>query len=528
MSAYARTLSARVHRAVTDVVGSAIGFFSPAAACRYFRGRSQLYTVRKRGYEAGQTGGSNSNWRVTNKSADAEIRRDGDRVRARARDLVRNDSRIKGAVATVANNVVRTGIWPQAAFKTRSGEANKILCASVEKLWHSWAPRADASGAGSLYALQRLGLAHLFQDGEFLVHEVWDRRFPVLPLRFELIEADQLDASVDGQLKNGNIARRGVEFGRHGQVEAYWVLPYHPGDSGMYTQRGVGVSERIPATSCKLIFHRERISQTRGVAWLASVALRAFNLTEYDDYEMIGAKLAAAFGVFFTQSPVGGMDAFSQPGAQSGPMPEYIDPGMMRTLPPGAGVEIAEHNRPGNNYADFQAANQQAVAAGLGMSYESLSKDFSRSTYSSARQGILEERTGYRVMQDFLCEQLLSWIWERFLLAAQLSGKVTLPGFDGEPERYVDAVVWQTPGWTWIDPSKDAKASQARVDMGISSRTREAREQGADFEESIAEQIREEEQLLALAKIRAERRALEKPAESNPPAKQKEAASASA
>jgi len=504
---FERTLAARAHRAVSDVVGNAIGLVSPSAACRYFRSRASLYEIKRRGYEAGKPGGPNANWRPVNGTADAHIARDGDRLRARARDLVRNDPRIKGAVAILVNNCVRTGIWPQAAFKTRTGEPDKALRAAVESLWHSWAPRAQVVG-GSIYAAERLGLRHCIKDGEYLVHALWSRRYPVLPLRFELIEADQLDSSMDGPLKGGNVIRRGVEYGQDGSPVAYWVLPYHPGEGGLWSLKGLGRSSRIPAEDCKLIFHRERISQTRGVSWLDASALRAFDLTEYDTYEMIGAKLAAAFGVFFTQGQGEGLDTFS-PSSPSDRMPEFIEPGMMRTLPPGSDVKIAEHNRPGNNYDAFVASNARAVASGMGMSYETFSKDYSRSTFSSARQAILEERTGYRCMQDFLCEEFMAWIWERFLFACALSGKVSLPGFEREPWTYTDAVVWQVPGWSWIDPVKDSKASEQRINLGISSRTREAREQGADFEESVAEQLREEELLVKLAEARAKRLEIE-------------------
>jgi lambda family phage portal protein len=522
VNAPAPALAERIHRAVTAVVGGAVGLVSPAAACRYYKHRRNLLNIAKRGYEAGQPGGPNANWRPVNKSADAEIRQDGDRLRARSRDLVRNDPRIKGAVGaigTIVNNVVHTGIWPQAVFRNQNGGTRARLNAAVEALWHSWAPRACVTG-GSLYALQRLGLTHLIQDGEFLIHAVYDRKAPILPLRFELLEADQIDSAVDGELSSGNLARRGVEFDQSGRVTAYWVLPYHPGDSGLMALRSLGQSRRIPAVDCRLVFHRERISQTRGVSWLSAVAMRAFDLTEYDSYEMIGAKLAAAFGVFIKEPFQDGAATFGPDGEdKSRAIPDYIDPGMIRRLPPGADVTIAEHNRPGNNYRDFQVHNQQAVAAGMGMSYETLSKDYSRATFSSARQAILEERRGYRVMQDFYCETLLSFVWERFLTAAVLSGRTVLPGFESGPWSYLDGVAWQLPGWTWIDPQKDAKASASRIELGISSRTQEAREQGRDFEESIAEQMREEELLLELARKRAERRELENPAPAAKPGK---------
>ena len=135
----------------------------------------------------------------------------------------------------------------------------------------------------------------------------------------------------------------------------------------------------------------------------------------------------------------------------------------------------------------------------MGISYETLSKDLSQTTYSGGRQGLQEERTGYSVLQDFLNEQKNDWIYAQFIRAAYLSGVVSLPGYDQDPSRLLSKT-WNNPGWPWIDPRNDAQASQIKIELGISSRTREARAQGADFDECVEEQIREEEKL---AKLRA-------------------------
>lgn len=42
-----------------------------------------------------------------------------------------------------------------------------------------------------------------------------------------------MDDYVDGQLQNVNTARRGVEFTPWGQMVAYQILPYHPGDNAL-------------------------------------------------------------------------------------------------------------------------------------------------------------------------------------------------------------------------------------------------------------------------------------------------------
>jgi hypothetical protein len=91
------TLAARVHRAWTGVVSGILGLVSPASACRFRVGRSVLYAQKHRTYTAGQPNKDGEIWLPRNTSEDTELFQYSDLARARARDLVRNDSRITGA-----------------------------------------------------------------------------------------------------------------------------------------------------------------------------------------------------------------------------------------------------------------------------------------------------------------------------------------------------------------------------------------------------------------------------------------------
>lgn len=496
--AYERTLGARMYRAVTRAVGGMIGLVSPERAVGYTLGRQRYEAIRRRAYAAGRMTGPNAKWRPGNKSADAEIRMDAKRVLARARDLERNNAQIHGAVKKIVQNVVNQGIWPQV---TVDWGRSKSFASKAEALWHRWAPRADASGYGSLYLLQVLALRHFLVDGEVLVHEVLDPRDRTgMPLRFELLECDRLDETYDGQvLANGNSLRRGIELSPSGVPVAYYILDSHPGD---YAAPVISqATRRIPAAHIKHLFLRTRAGQTRGISGFASVLPDMWDLDEYSEYEMIGAKLAAAFSVYVTQTTPGmGGVSFDpgKPGAGNGEgstRRKFVEPGIIAYLQPGEQIQTASHNRPGATYEPFIRSGLRTVSTGLGMSFETFSNDYSQSTFSSARQALLEERRSYRMLQGFLCEQLNAWIYSRFLAHAYLAGALPMPDYPARVLDYETAVTWVCPGWEWIDPLKDAKASETKIALGISTRTREAAAQGADFEENVQALKREEELL---------------------------------
>jgi hypothetical protein len=87
-----------------------------------------------------------------------------------------------------------------------------------------------------------------------------------------------------------------------------------------------------------------RASQFREVSWFAALVMDAFDLSEYQRFERIGAKLAAAFGIFLkSQYPEAGIG-----GIGNGPQdpPDYIEPGRIQKLPTGAEIQFASHKGP--------------------------------------------------------------------------------------------------------------------------------------------------------------------------------------
>ncbi len=504
----------RAYDAVTSLVCGTLGLFSPMRAAFYRHGRDVLRT-----YVAGELSGPNQRWQPRNKSADSEIRRAAKWITARARDQVQNNGYISGAIDKICNNVVRQGIRPQAAFRLPDGQPDTGLNGRVELLWRRWARYADITGHDSVAAMQRLILRHVWIDGEVLIHRVWDNsRKGLVPLGLEVIECDLLDAMVDGPLANGNIGRRGIEVDPHtGRPVAYHLLDHHPGD---YLFLGAsGVSRRIDAADIIHVYDRRRASQTRGISWLAAIIMEAYDLSEYKSIERIGAKLAAAFGVFvktnFPDLPGAGIGlpggAAAQQSADTGvgwgDLPDYIDPGRIQKLPYGASIDIAEHKRPGTQYEPYVRDSVRGMSTGVGMSYESFSNDRSSSSYSSGRDGSLENRLSYGGQQFFLNEKCNNRLWAWFMEAAWLAGMLPeLRGYALDPLPFHEAVTWQNPGWTWVDPLKDSKAAEQGIENVTTTRTRINAQQGDDWDETVDEAIREEMKLGRLYELRAENR----------------------
>jgi len=491
-----RTLGQRFYNAVTMGVAQIVGISNPGRAMAYIQQRQALLS-----YAAASRRGPNGAWRPKNKTEDDVLRQDWPLITARARDLARNSGHVSGALEKIAANVVFSGIKPQCQLRTGDRKLDSTRNRAVEAVWKRWAehPRVN------FYDLQELAIRHSWVDGECLLHLYSSptlMREGVVPLGVEMLEADHLDSSVNGEQPNGNRAVRGVEFDAEGYPLAYHLYTEHPGAT-LTSVRSISLykSVRVPAEQIIHPYARRRASQSRGVSWLASVIMEMRDLDEYQDSERIAARLTSAFGFFvesaypeMTAAMLGGqgLPGHGLPGGAPGgaevKLPDFIEKGRIQQLPPGTKINAAGYSRPGNTYDPFVKTQLKGASAGLGMSYTAFANDPGETNYSGGRTATLEERRSYQRQQMYLVRKLCSplWrVWCQYLTLSGLASGLALPVGD-------IPVTWQTPGWDWVDPQKDAGAQEKLLGLKVTSRRRIAASRGDDLDE-IIEELREED-----------------------------------
>ena len=474
---------------ITKTIANAIGLFAPKTAMSYVGWRQVLAN-----YTAAKPGGPNKNWNPQNKSADAVLLHDRARLLARARDLERNTAHISGAIDKICNNVIFTGIFPQAKIRDSNSKLKKSKNTELEEIFKLWAEEVN------FYEKQELVLRHLWVEGEIFVHFYFDRdllKKGIVPLNFELLETDFIDHTLNETAENGNQIKAGIEYNQAGKPVNYYIFTEHPGESvfsGVFAQR-----RKISADNIEHVFKPRRASQNRGISWLASIIMEMRDFSEYQSSERIAARLASAFGAFI-ESPypehqmnhplMGDEDAVN-----IDDVPKYFEPGRIDVLPPGMKINVAQYDRPGNSYEPFTKTSLKSASVGTNLSYENFSNDYENSTYSSARQAVLEERRGFRKMQFFLNRTFNGRVWNKFINFAVTAGIINI--------QKAVPVKWQNPGWSWIDPAKDAKGAKMELEMGINTRRRLAAERGFDWDEEI-DDLAEEEKIIRDKEIKPE------------------------
>lgn len=428
-------------------------------------------------------------WVLSPLSINAELQHDLRALRARSRDLVRNNAYARRFLQLLGANVVGPhGIRLQARTRSADGRPFVTVNTEIERAWVEWGQvgTCTADGRLSWVGVQRLLATTLGQDGEFLVRLV--RGYPnEHAFALQIIDVDLLDESLNVPAGPGqNEIRMGVEVNAWTRPVAYHVWPRHPAEHGRAADR-----ERIPASDMIHGFIPFRVGQARGIPWFHPVLLDTKMLDGYQEAELIASRMAAAKPGFFKMSEDAG--PYQGPATEgTAQIPEEMEPGMLKQLPPGWEFQGWDPQHPVDAYDAFTKAILRSIASGLGVSYHSLANDLSGVNYSSARVGELADRDEWRALQVWTIEHVHARVYLEWLKMALLTGAVRLTSQDA---RTYARVAWRPRGWAWVDPRNELDASEKELTLGLNSRTRQAAEQGRDFEE-ICEELEDEQALM--------------------------------
>lgn len=448
----------------------ALAVVAPRYALGRLQARMALDAVGRhaRRYDAASTGRRTAGWKGTGTSANAETAPAVARLRNHAREAERNNGWAVKAIEAITSNTIGTGIRAQARHKSKAKRE------AAAKLWRGWAETTacDFDGLMDLYGLQALALATAARDGECLIRY---RRMPdgPVPLKLQLLEADFLDTTKT-QAPGGNRIEQGCELDAEGRIVAYWLYSEHPGDGSAFSWfRGRGASERVPADQIGRVFRKARPGQVRGVSWLAPVLLTLNDLEDYEDAQLVRQKIAACFAIFITDATGG--DSFAASVDED--TPERLEPGIIETLPAGRSVEA--HSPPVvEGYGDYVCANLRKVAAGIGLTYESLTGDLSRTNFSGGRLSwIAEHRNIEKWRWHMFIPQFCGPVWAQFTAAATIAG-ANIADVGAE---------WTAPRRELISPKEETAAMVDEVRAGFASWSEVVRSRGYDPEAMIAE-----------------------------------------
>lgn len=474
-------------------------------------------------------------WQPMLWSADAELNMYRDRIVARVRDVVRNDGWASGAVTRILDNAIGANLRPvskpdwrwllaESGNKGFDHEWSREFGAVVDSNFAVWAndpsKYCDATRNQTFSQMAHTAFRHGLVDGDALAILPWlsDRVYPGrarYATAVQLVDPDRLSNPM--QVFDQMHMRGGVEIDSMGAAVAYHMRKAHLGD--WWAAADSMTWERIPRETAwgrpnvVHYFEHNRAGQHRGGAGIfAPVLDRLKMLVKYDSTELDAAIINAIFAAY-VESPMdtqlvreamGSGESFGsgddsilnayQEGRSDWHKQNALMLGGSRIphMYPGEAIKSVSASRPSTNFAPFEDAMLRNVAAGLGLSAQQVSNNWSNVNYSSARSAALEAaKTMDRRQRDFFVG-FASPV--RNALVEEMMDVDDLPLPAGVKMNYLLFATWRTafcrcdwvgPPKGWVNPIDERAGEILGMDSGMGTLEQACYSQGVDWEENL-------------------------------------------
>lgn len=485
-------------------------------------------------------------WQPQLASADADMIPEMALGDARARDMLRNDSYVQGGATLHKDNIVG------AQYVLNAKPSSRVLFGKQDDVWESEMQEEveetfdlmaespenyfDAARMNTFTGLIRLGVGVHLAGGEILSTVEWIKNGRPFNSAIQMVDKDRLSTppllSLDGSI------RAGVEL--HPTFKyplAYHIRSVHPNDylptfqnlTSMWTWKRVERATKWGRLQVIHLLEQMRPDQTRGIAAMVS-ALKEMRITrKFRDVTLQNAVTQALYAAAIT-SERPPAEAYAMLGAGGGPpdaetvqkmMTDYmigyfntineftggsknlhVDGVRIPHLPPGTKLDILSPGKGGPLGMEFEASLLRYIAATLGVSYEQLSRDYTKTNYSSARAAMAET---WKFMQSL--KKLVADRYATIIYRLWLEEMVNADRFTTFPKAKAgllyennalglrfDALSrcdWIGAARGQIDELKETQAAVLKINNGLSTREDEIARLGGDWRKKLRQQARE-------------------------------------
>lgn len=439
-------------------------------------------------------------------SADADLLNELTPIRDRSRDADRNNGLARGGVNTILDNVVGTGLRlsarPNYLALGQDKEWAVEWSQQMEGLFHAWWWSTACDAEDTLNGDQLLEQAQRAElmNGDAIALPLWlPNRGDGFSTKLQMVESDRL-SNPNGASDTSRL-RAGVVKDSVGMPLGYWFRNSHPGDLFIYDPTSgipdwTFVPRRTEFNRLRVIhyYNKERSGQSRGKPILTAVLANFKQLDRYIQAEIMAAVVnGMVSGVIETPLDQEGiLELFSKNEkaymTARNESAVRMESGTLVPLFPGDKLQPFMPQRPASGFGAFVENVGRIIAVGgFDIPYEMLFKDFTKTSYSSARASMLEAWRSFNRRRDRLGTGFMDPIYGLFVEEMVNAGRIDAPGFYDNRTAYLRCR-WIGPGKGWVDPVREAQAAQIRIDTGLSTLEDECSEQGRDWRETLDQQ----------------------------------------
>lgn len=486
-------------------------------------------------------------WQPGLQSADADILPEKEIMDARARDRWRNSPFISAGLRGKQNGIVGKeyrlmaepilNALPSWFDEKKAAEFQEEVEAKFRAYANSPSNWADASGVRSFTGLVRLAVGVAGFGGEALFTAEWlgtkGRPYGTAILPVDTDRLGQRDGKPETATHRG-----GVHRNRFGAPVAYDIREEHPSDLGMgiqsFSWKTVNARKPWGRQMVLHLFDAERPDQTRGVSMVVSALRSSRMFDKFSDtqlqnavarssimayieserppnevFEALGAGQHADAGggrfakfTSLNKEFLGAAIAYAK-GARS----SIVNGVKIPHFYPGTKLHMLDPSAEGAFGEAFSNSMLRHLAAAIGVSFEELSRDYSKSKYSTLRAALLHTMRELTHIKRVYADATANFVYRLWLEEAILSGKI-----DSIPsqcrsiewlfgEGHLDALAnasWLGAAKGSIEELKEDQAAVLRINNNITTLKQECAARGLDYDEVLKQRAREQRKLKEL------------------------------
>lgn len=471
-------------------------------------------------------------WKAPMLSPDQAINGVKTEADARSLDLTRNDGYIQGGVQLQKDSIVGAqfrlnakpdyrviyGADSDAAQEygeelASVAEARFNLAAESEDCWF------DAGGMMTFTDMVRIVVGSCVVKGEGFGTAEWQDSDITRPFKtmIQMVSPDRV--SNTDNVADTRTLRRGIETDLRGQplfvhIRQGYASEWYDNSSNLWNR----VPVYKPWGRRQVLFIRDtmEIDQSRGISQMVAALGHAKMTKKFSEVTLQRAVVDATYAAAIESelpSPElvsamgGGPEGFQNAlGMYMTMLGDYlgaseniaIDGVKMPHFFPGTKMDLKSVAAPQGVGTEFEASLLRKIAAALNMSYSSLSRDFSKGSYSSAKAEWALEMLGMQVKKKAWADRWATMIYRLWFEEELGNGNLPLPPGRNRSDFYrplmKDAYTrcaWIGTGRGQINELQETQAALQRIAGGLSTYEKECGRLGEDYREVFTQRGRE-------------------------------------
>lgn len=406
-----------------------------------------------------------------------------------AHSLVLNTSIGESVCRAFRNGVIGKGVQLRSEIRRKNRDRatgefklNTEANEHIVKEWNQWGRCCTTDGQLSWVAACKKIVTAIVEGGECFVlfydiapyNDVKNITCDI-PFSFRILEADNLDTTYAGTTQEGTYWLEGIKYDYDDRPIAY----------AFKTWRETAYETRIfdSRNTLHLFLADKTRPQTRRGWPLLTPVLGVIDRAEaFMATALAHAEQNCAVNTYIVPDP-----QTAEPAEQEDydAVAELSNRGGgIKILPPGS--QVVEKQQIGSSsVTDYIFASKQSVAEAVGLTYEGVTGDHTRSNFSSSRMSNIIDVERFEEFRQYLEEDFFEVCYRRWLRAFLLVS----PHANALPKNANQFPhSWSYKHRPYVEPAKAAMAAKTMYELGIVSKSTLARDFGIDFESELKQQ----------------------------------------